>query len=457
VVREDQPGDKRLVAYVVPAGAGAGRAGGRELGLDTERLRAGLAAALPEYMVPSATIVLDELPLTANGKLDRRALPAPEFTPASRRAPRNPREAALAALFADVLGLDSIGIDDGFFDLGGHSLLATRLVGRVREEFGVPVALRDLFASPTVAGLSHRFALSEAHAVPAQSAAPADADPAASGLGPEAYTELMALRGAGTRPPLFCVHAGYGLGLGYSGLLPHLPDRPLYALQARSLAHPEADDLPETIEQMADDYISLIRAVQPTGPYHLLGHSFGGLVAYAMAERLQRAGEQVALLAILDAYPYGAYTVPGTERDEQELLELYLMMFQVARPAPEGTALSRDVVLAALVEASNGAFSAHDLTVMGQAWERHIRMMRAYEPGPFRGDALFFTATQQRQEGTPTYEVWYEKLEGQITERRLDVNHHGLMRPEPMAEIARTVDAYTESAHETFRQGKKRS
>jgi hypothetical protein len=109
---------------VKPAGAGADTAAG----LDTERLRANLAAALPEYMVPSATIVLDELPLTANGKLDRKALPAPEFSPASRRAARNPRE---AALFADVLGLDSIGIDDRFFDLGG-AFPAGHPVGRPR-------------------------------------------------------------------------------------------------------------------------------------------------------------------------------------------------------------------------------------------------------------------------------------------------------------------------------------
>jgi thioesterase domain-containing protein len=267
-------------------------------------------------------------------------------------------------------------------------------------------------------------------------------------LGPELCAELIPLRAEGTRSPLFCVHAGYGLGLGYSRLMPHLPDRPLYALQARSLTHPEGDDLPDTVEQMADDYVSHIRTVQPSGPYHLLGHSFGGLVVYAMAARLQQLGEEVALLAILDAYPYGAYTVPGTERDEQELLELHLAMFQAARPAPEGTPLTRDMVLDALTKAVDGAFSAHDLKMMGQAWERHIRMMRAYEPGSYRGDALFFTATRQRPEGTPTYEVWHEWLEGRITEQRLDVTHTGLMGSEPMAEIARAVDEYAKTVAE---------
>ena len=437
VVREDVPGVSRLVAYIVPADAAADAAAP----LDTARLRADLATTLPEYMVPSAIVVLDTLPLTVNGKLDRRALPAPDFARAARRAPRSRREAALAAVFADVLGLDAIGIDEGFFDLGGHSLLATRLVGRVREEFGVSVALQDLFAAPTVAGLSARIGLHDA------SAAPDHAD-GGDGLGPELCAELMPLRAEGTRSPLFCVHAGYGLGLGYSRLMPHLPDRPLYALQARSLTHPEGDDLPDTVEQMADDYVSHIRTVQPSGPYHLLGHSFGGLVVYAMAARLQQLGEEVALLAILDAYPYGAYTVHGTERDEQELLELHLAMFQAARPAPEGTPLTRDMVLDALTKAADGAFSAHDLKMMGQAWERHIQMMRAYEPGSYRGDALFFTATRQRPEGTPTYEVWHEWLEGRITEQRLDVTHTGLMGSEPMAEIARAVDEYAKTVAE---------
>ncbi|MGH3245117.1 MAG: alpha/beta fold hydrolase [Trebonia sp.] len=265
-------------------------------------------------------------------------------------------------MFADVLGLDAIGIDEGFFDLGGHSLLATRLVGRVAEEFGVSVALRDLFAAPTVARLSERIGLHDA------SAAPDHAD-GGDGLGTELYAELMPLRAEGTRPPLFCVHAGYGLGLGYSRLMPQLPDRPLYGLQARSLTHPEGDDLPDTVEQMAEDYVSHVRTVQPSGPYHLLGHSFGGLVVYAMAARLQQLGEEVALLA-------------------------------------------------------------------------------TYEPGPFRGDALFFTATRQRPEGTPTYEVWLEWLEGRITEQRLDVDHHGLMGSEPMAEIARAVDEYAKAVAE---------
>src|SRR5690606_22193603 len=149
VVREDRPGDRRLTAYVVPAG---------EQGVTGEELREFAGQWLPTHMVPGAVVTLDALPLTVNGKLDRRALPAPEPRDLSEgRAPRTPHEAVLCGLFTEVLGSPAVSIDDDFFALGGHSLLATRLVGRVRAELGVGLPVRAVFEAPSVHRLVRRL------------------------------------------------------------------------------------------------------------------------------------------------------------------------------------------------------------------------------------------------------------------------------------------------------------
>ena len=208
--------------------------------------------------------------------------------------------------------MDRVGAEDSFFELGGDSLLAMRLIARVREALDAEVPIRGMFTA-TPAGIAE---LVEARAAgqgePGVEMEISDElkallpgtlpDGAAAGNGSGDFDVLLPIRPAGDRPPLFCLHPGEGLSWRYLGLLRYIPaDYPLYGVQARGLAQAEA--LPHSIEEMCDDYISQIRRIQRPGPDHLLGWSFGGIVAHAIATRLEDQGERVALLASLDGFP----------------------------------------------------------------------------------------------------------------------------------------------------------
>ena len=280
VLREDVPGDKRLVAYVVPALAECSPAG----------LRDHLRARLPEHMVPSAFTLLDALPLLPSGKLNRAALAALEVSPmppdSAFVAPRTPGERAVAAIWEEILGTAPIGATDDFFTHGGHSLLAVRLVAVLNRRYGQSFPLSRVLVSRTVEAMAADLGLDEA-------------DRAGR---PRFFSEapLVPLRAAGSKPPVFFVHPHGGTVFCYDALVRELdPEQPVYGLQAPILA---ADgDLHETIPRMAERYLAAIQAVQPEGPYHLAGWSFGGIVAFEMAQQLVRSGAVVATLVLLDA------------------------------------------------------------------------------------------------------------------------------------------------------------
>jgi amino acid adenylation domain-containing protein len=405
VLREDTPGDRRLVAYVT---------GDAVPGAD--ELRSLVAGAVPEYMVPAAFVSLDALPLTHNGKLDLRALPAPGFTASTEyRAPRTEREELLCRLFAEVLGVDRVGIDDDFFDLGGHSLLIMRLAGRTREAVGTGLTVRTVFEAPTVARLAPRLG---------------------SDTLDDALDVLLPLRAEGSLPPLFCVHPGLGVGWVYSGLVPALErDRPLYALQARGLTG--HGQLPATAEEMADDYLARIRQVQPHGPYHLLGWSFGGLVAHLMATRLQAEGEEVALLALLDAYPTGRKHV---EHHGDDFLR-GLAGVTGRAPDDDGTPLDHAAVARLLGEGENAlaGLEARHVAAIERVAANNQAVGEALRPGVYRGDVLYFLATEGRDADAPRVESWQAHVTGRLEIREVACAHDEMTRPGPIAEIGRVL------------------
>ncbi|HMP76777.1 MAG TPA: amino acid adenylation domain-containing protein [Kiritimatiellia bacterium] len=295
VVKPSASGEKQLVAYIVPSARGE-TAG-------AEAYRTHLLERLPAFMTPALFVVRDELPIAPNGKLDRRALPDPDMLdprPSNTVAPSTEREQLVARLFADVLGMERIGVEDDFFALGGHSLAALKLINRLHET-GYVLEVASLFRQSTVAGVAS-----------ALTPLPRGAH--------ERTGEGVVVRlteGRPDRTPLVLLPSDFGDLLIYANLMPRLdPDQPCIGLQCPALY--ENDQGINSIEGLAGWFLSHLRAVQPKGPYQLAGYCFGGHVALEMARQLKAAGERVAFLGLIDARPFR----PASHRGEYFLMRL---------------------------------------------------------------------------------------------------------------------------------------
>ncbi|EPX57243.1 Long-chain-fatty-acid--CoA ligase [Cystobacter fuscus DSM 2262] len=413
LAREDRPGDKQLVAYVVPAA---------RPGPSVEEMRAFLRTKLPEYMVPTFFVTLEALPLTANGKVDWRVLPPPE---APRRqeqvAPRNEREAAVARVFAEVLGLPRVGVTETFFELGGHSLSAVRVFAALRDTLGIQLPLKAIFEAPTVEALARRI---ERPVSPKGGA-------------------LVTLREGGHKAPFFAVHPIGGSVFCYAELARSLdPQRPFLALQARGL---EGEAPPrERIEEMAAAYVEEIRRVRPLGPYLLGGWSLGGVVAFEMAQQFLRAGEPVALV-LIDSY---LSSTPSEEASSAELLTGFLQDVT----ALEGRSVdawapgdvSRVEELAPVLEAVG--VDAQRGRSLFEVFRAHARALDQYVARPYPGTLFLLRSTDDPDAAME--ETWKRLAQGEVRASTLETHHYGLLRAPHVQRLAAWLRACLDEAEQ---------
>jgi thioesterase domain-containing protein/acyl carrier protein len=401
IAREDRPGDKRLVGYMT------GNA-------DSAEARTALAQRLPGYMVPAAVVSLDALPLTVNGKLDTRALPAPEYTAGGYRAPANAIEETLTGIYAQVLGVDQVGVDDSFFDLGGDSISAMRLIAAVNAKLDAVLTVPAVFDAPTVRGISQQLGAPTPFA--------------------QEVVPVQPLK-KGTGIPLFCVHPAGGVSWAYQTLSNYL-DCPIAGIQQVPRGEEAA---PRSIRDMARIYADRIDRIHPTGPCSLLGWSFGGMVAHELAVELQQRGRIIAGLILLDAQPGpdSRFALPGrtvnpdgAEHDESltsEQLEELVRELSAIEP------------------------SRHErfFDVLVQNLNENIALSRAHTPRVFDGDITIFCAARgQVDRSSYLPQSWRPYVAGDILVHPVDCTHDAML-------TAESVGMFGEQLNNSLRRGKR--
>ncbi len=475
MAREDQPGEKYLVAYVVPH---------EDQLLTTSEMRSFLREKLPEYMVPSAFILLDGLPLTANGKVDRRALPAPEMGGGDRGAafvaPRNELEHQLVEIWEEVLNVKPIGIQDNFFELGGHSLSAVRMWNLIGKKFGKALPLSRLLSAPTI----EQFA-----AILAPEKQLQEDKPEASTIA--RHDCLVLLKTGGSKPPIFFIHDGDGEILLYRGLAHCLdPEVPAYGIQ------PYGDDqcpiLHTRISDIVTYYIEKIRKVQPEGPYFLAGLCVGGLIAFEIAEQLQQQGQVVKMVALLDSV-----NVNGTQPTDyitsqrltnfamalkgNEQLKRYEQLFSILNRSGKKirnlVAHESQKTIGSIRDRLRLTYFRHCIdrglsipAVLHQIPVRTILMWAQYEKTPqtvFEGKVILFRATQASSDfneadidDTPLRDMfidpllgWGDRASAGIAVHDIPGGHSTMLQEPNVRGIAKIVQTYIDtevSSHPNF-------
>ncbi len=426
VARTDGIGAKQLVAYYSVTEGTA---------VAPDDVREFLQSRLPSYMIPGFILRLPTLPLNANGKIDRRALPAPESSLATKpkqTAPEDAVERELQQIWEEVLGIRPIGTEDKFFELGGHSLLALRLIAQIEKRLGRKLSVTTIFQRPTIRQL--------AAVLRDQTAA-------------RLNTSLVEIQPKGTRPPLILVHGvGGGMFWGYSYLSKYLgDDQPVYVIKSRGLdGQPEF----ETIEGMAAQYVKDLKAFQPKGPYYLGGYCFGGVVAYEMSRQLVEAGEEVTMLALMNSNPpNSSYTRVkfGPLFVGRFLVNIWYWGMNALQWTPEQQRgfirwklrlWSRMMRRLIAIEGSEaGVEDWVDVSTYSEdqrkLWETHIRALMNYHPKPYAGHVTLFRSRVHHAMSSydPQY-GWGDYARGGVTVKVMPAAHESIIDEPNVARLA---------------------
>ena len=398
--RRDPNGELRLVAYLLRAVA------------DGASVREALRARLPAHMVPSQFVLLDRFPVAQNGKVNRGALPEPDWSnPALENryvAPRTPLERELASLWASALAVDRVGVEDNFFDLGGHSLVALRLLGQIERQFGKQLAMASLLESPTVAGIARILSDDDA------------ASP---------FSSLAVLQARGSKPPFFWVHgarsnAFLGRFLG--------ADQPLYGLlqQSRDGARPRHT----RIEEIAAFYLAELRRMQPEGPYFLGGYCVGATLAFEMAQQIHAAGATVGLLLLLDPPSPNGSRRRRTPRPALAPGSLWRRTKSRAKEALAATAEAAKEAAcwfhlkAGLTRPIPVALRARYINVV------HTRARQEYAAAPYRGEIVVLTT----EDIVDASIGWRELADGRCDVHRVQARHDEVVFQQSSIEVLAT-------------------
>ena len=413
--------------------------------VDADDIRKAVSAVLPRHLVPARIIVHDRLPLTAHGKVDRGALGAQQSSTVAPIVPvGDSMLGAVRSAFAAVLdlGIDTVSPDSDFFALGGNSLAAVRVMDLLREQVPEPVRQQVdvtwFFDVATPAVIAARLDGLGRSGVAAAANAPLSLRPRSP------FDILVPLRGgsgdassisdiSGDRVPLICIHPAIGLVWSYTALLPFIdPKTPVVGIQARGIATTAPE--PESVKEIARDYVNAVRADFPSGPYRLMGWSLGGLIAQAMAVEFERIDESVELI-VLDAYPLCDETSPRQEMSVADLVREFVLDTEVDDDLTVDHAIE-------LVRGYGGPATLLDDDQIRRLYDRYrlfVRLGYEHRPEHFGGDLTFFSASHG-QDGPRSPWAWRKYVGGSISDHPVPTTHNEMGTPRALAQVARKID-----------------